>query len=356
MMKALILCGGRGTRLKPVTNTLPKHLIPLANKPILFYVLEKITEADITDIGIVVSSETGNGIREAVGDGSRWGAVITYIDQVEPLGLAHAVKMAQGFLGSSCFIMFLGDNLIDCPARDLVNQFKTCGSDALMILQEVKDASQFGVAELNDKGEVVHLVEKPKKPKSNLAIVGGYLFTAKIHEAIAQTKPSLRGELEITDAIQRLIEMGKKVDSYILRGRWFDVGTKNGLLAANRAMLDSYIEPAIKGNLDSKSQILGKVEIQPGTRVTDSIVKGPVSIGRDCLIKNSIVGPLASIGAGAIIEDSKIECSIILEGCQIYKTRFLCDSVIGRNTKIIMRKDSPRMTSLFIGDNARVEL
>jgi glucose-1-phosphate thymidylyltransferase len=356
MMKALILCGGRGTRLKPVTNTLPKHLIPLANKPILFYALEQITEADIRDIGIVVSSETGNGIREAVGDGSRWGAGITYIDQAEPLGLAHAVKMAQGFLGSSCFIMFLGDNIIDCSARGLVNQFKTCGSDALIILKEVKDASQFGVAELNEQGEVVRLVEKPKKPKSNLAIVGGYLFTAKIHEAIAQTKPSFRGELEITDAIQKLIEMGKKVDSYILQGRWFDVGTKNGLLAANRAMLDSYIEPAIKGNLDSKSQILGKVEIQPGTQIIESIVVGPVSIGRDCLIKKSIVGPLASIGAGAIIEDSKIEYSIILEGCQIYKTRFLSDSVIGRNTKIIMSKDSPRMTSLFVGDSDRVEL
>jgi glucose-1-phosphate thymidylyltransferase len=356
MMKALILCGGRGTRLKPLTNTLPKHLIPLANKPVLFYVLEQIKEADISDIGIVVSPETGNGIREAVGDGSRWGVGITYIDQPEPLGLAHAVKMAQGFLGSSCFLLLLGDNIIDCLAGELVNQFKTCGSDALIMLKKVEDARQFGVAEFNEKGEVVRLVEKPEKPESNLAIVGGYLFSPGIHEAIAQTKPSFRGELEITDAIQKLVEIGKKVDSYILKGWWFDAGTKEGLLAANGAMLDNYIEPDIEGNIDSRSHILGKVEIQPDTQITESIVKGPVSISRGCIIKNSLVGPLVSIGAGATIEDSKIERSIILEGCQIYQTSFLCDSVIGRNAKIIMMKDNSRVSNLLVGENARVEL
>jgi glucose-1-phosphate thymidylyltransferase len=356
MMKALILCGGSGTRLKPVTNTLPKHLIPLANKPLLFHILEQIREADITDIGIVVSSDTGNGIREAVADGSRWGAAITYIDQPEPLGLAHAVRMAQGFLGNSCFLMFLGDNLIDCAAGELVNQFKNCGSDALIVLKEVADPCQFGVAELSEQGEVVRLVEKPKKPKSNLAIVGGYLFNPEIHKAVARIRPSFRGELEITDAIQKLIEMGRKVDSYILSGWWFDIGTKDGLLAANKVMLDTYLKPDVKGDVDSKSQILGKVEIQPGTKIAGSIVRGPVSIGRDCLIKNSVVGPLASVGAGAIIEDSRIERSIILDGCQVYQTRFLCDSVIGRNTEIIMRKDSPRAINLFIGDNSRVEL
>ncbi len=355
-MKALILCGGKGIRLRPLTNTLPKHLLPLANKPVLFYVLEQVRGADITDIGIVISSETGSEIKKAVGDGSRWDAHITYIDQPEPLGLAHAVKVAQGFLGNSCFLMFLGDNLIECAASELVNQFNTCASDALIILQEVADPSQFGVAELNDQGEVSRLVEKPREPKSNLAIVGGYLFSPKIHEAVAQIKPSLRGELEITDAIQKLIEMGKKVGSYFLQGWWFDVGTKDGLLAANRVMLDTYLKQGFKGNLDSKSQILGRVEVQQGTQVTGSIIKGPVSIGEDCLVKNSLVGPFTSIGAGTVIEDSKIEHSVILEGCQIYKTRLLSDSVIGRNTEVITREDSTGVISLFVGDNARIEL
>ncbi len=355
-MKALILCGGKGIRLRPLTSTVPKHLLPLANKPVLFYILEQVRGADIRDIGIVISSETGSEIKEAVGDGSRWDAHITYIDQLEPLGLAHAVKVAQGFLGNSCFLMFLGDNLFECAASELVKQFNTCPSDALIILQEVADPCQFGVAELNEQGEVSRLVEKPREPKSNLAIVGGYLFSPKIHEAIVQIKPSLRGELEITDAIQKLIEMGQKVGRYILQGWWFDVGTKEGLLAANRVMLDTYLKPDFKGNLDSKSQILGRVEIQPGTQVIGSIVRGPVSIGKDCRVKNSLVGPFTSIGARTVMEDSKIEHSVVLEGCQIYKTKFLSDSVIGRNTEVITQEDSTGVISLFVGDNARIEL
>ena len=354
-MKALILAGGRGTRLKPLTNTMAKQLLPVANKPILFYVLDQIREAGITEIGMIVSPETSSFIKEAVGDGSKWGAQISYILQPEPLGLAHAVKTAYHFLGDSCFLMFLGDNLIQGGVTDFVCQFNQHSPDALILLKEVADPRPFGVVELGADRRVTHLVEKPKQPKSNLALVGVYLFSPEIHKAISQINPSRRGELEITDAIQKLIDMGKEVRSYILDGWWLDTGKKDDLLEANRTVLGDFVRRDIQGEVDTASQVEGRVEIGHGTTVENSIVRGPASIAQDCHIRNSLIGPFTSIGAGTTIEDSSIEHSVILEDCYLCKIRPLADSVVGKGTKVTKRDQSHKVM-LFIGDDARMEL
>jgi len=355
-MKALILAGGRGTRLRPITYTMAKHLLPVANKPILFYVLDQIREAGITDIGIIVSPETSSSIKEVLAGGSEWGVKITYIIQPEPGGLAHAVKTAQDFLGDSSFLLFLGDNLIQGGIRDFVGQFYASTPDALILLKEVPDPRAFGVAELDVSGNVVRLTEKPEEPKSNLALVGVYLFTPEIHKAIAQIKPSPRGELEITDAIQKLLEMGKGIRSHILQGWWLDTGNKDDLLEANRVVLDEFLKQDIKGEVDSKSRIVGRVEIREGTRVENSLIRGPVSIAQDCRIRNSFIGSFTSIGAGTVIEDSSVEHSVILENCHILGIRRLTDSVIGRNASIVKQEQNFKATRLFVGDDTRVEL
>ena len=357
--KALILAGGKGTRLKPLTNTMSKQLIPVANRPILFYAIDQIREAGVTDIGIIISPETGNFIKEAVGDGSKWDARITYILQPEPLGLAHAVKTAQEFLGKSPFIMHLGDTLIQTSLTPLIEQFQSLSPAALIVLQEVSDISVLrltGVVQLDEKGQAISLEEKPKEPKGNLALVGIYLFTPEIHRAISQIKPSWRGELEITDAIQKLLEMGKEVRSHTLTGWWLDTGKKHDLLEANRVVLDDYLKRDVKGEVDSQSRIVGRVEIKQGAAVESSIIRGPVSIAEGCQIKNSLIGPFTSIGAGTVIENSSIEHSVILENCHILKIERLADSVIGRGTEVIKGEQNFKAVKLFIGDDARVEL
>ena len=355
-MKALILAGGKGTRLKPITHTIPKQLLPVANKPIMFYVLDQIKEAGITDIGIIISPETGTYIREAVGDGSRWDSRITYIPQAEPMGLAHAVKTARPFLGDTTFLMFLGDNLIEGGVKSFVQEFESRSPDALVLLKEVQDPRLFGVAELNSKGEVIHLVEKPKEPKTNLALVGIYLFTPLIHKAIAKIKPSWRGELEITDAVQKLLDMGNKVRSHILTGWWLDTGKKDDLLEANRVVLDSLLKRDVKGEVDSKSKIVGRVEIKDGAKVENSTIRGPVSIAEGCQIRNSFIGPFTSIGAGTVIEDSSVGHSVILENSRIYRIERLEDSLIG--TRVELRRADERFNAvkIFVGCDSSLEL
>lgn len=355
-MKALVLAGGKGTRLKPLTNTMAKQLLPVANKPILFYVLDQITEAGIADIGIIISPETSPYIKGAVGDGSRWNAQITYIFQDEPLGLAHAVKTAQGFLGDSPFLMFLGDNLIQGGITQFVEQFNMGSPDALILLKPVKETHLFGIAELDETGQVCHVEEKPKHPRSNLAVIGVYIFSPAVHEAIAHIEPSWRGELEITDTIQRLIDTERNVRSYILDGWWLDTGKKDDLLEANRVVLDDFLKRDVKGEIDAASQVAGRVEVGEGTKIEATTIRGPVSIAEKCHIKNSFIGPFTSIGAGTIIQSSSIEHSVILEECRIFNVERLADSIIGRGTEVIKHEQAFKALKLFLGDDARVEL
>ena len=363
-MKALVLAAGKGTRLKPLTNTVPKHILPVGDKPVLFHVLNYVKEAGIKDIGIVVSPESGPYIEEAIGTGSEWGGQITFIVQHEPLGLAHAVKVAKGFLGDSPFLMLLGDNLVQEGVKGFLDEFYTSSSDASILLKEVSDPKAFGVAELDPSGKVIHMVEKPQKPKSNLAIIGVYLFTAEIHKAIAQIKPSWRGELEITDAIQKLLEMGKVIRSHLLQGWWLDIGSNDGLIEANRVVLDAFLERDIKGKVDKQSSIVGRVEIGEATEIENSLVQGPVFIAANCRIKNSLVKPFTNIRAETVVEDSSLERSVILENCQILKIKHLANSVIGKNTKLTGQDKDPgeacteqsRRIRLFIGDDCKVEL
>jgi len=363
-VKALVLAAGKGTRLKPLTNTVPKHILPVGDKPVLFHVLNYIKEAGIKDIGIVVSPESGPYIEEALGAGSEWGGQITFIVQHEPLGLAHAVKAAQGFLGDSPFLMLLGDNLVQEGVKDFLDEFHASSSDASILLKEVSDPRAFGVAELDSSGKVLHMVEKPQKPKSNLAIIGVYLFTAEIHKAIAQTKPSRRGELEITDAIQKLLDMGKVIRSHLLRGWWLDIGSNDGLIEANRVVLDAFLKRNIKGEVDEQSRIAGRVEIGEATKIENSVVQGPVFIAANCRIKNSLVKPFTNIRADTVVEDSSLERSLILDNCQILKIKHLANSVIGKNTILTGQSTDPgkncpeqsRRIRLFIGDDCKVEL
>ncbi|MBE0430667.1 MAG: glucose-1-phosphate thymidylyltransferase [Dehalococcoidia bacterium] len=355
-MKAIVLAAGRGTRLRPLTNTVPKHLLPVGSKPILFHVLDYIKEAGIRDIGIVVSPDSGPYIQEAIGTGSDWGGQITFILQPQPLGLAHAVKTARDFLGDSPFIMFLGDNLFQEGVTDFLAEFNASKPDASILLKEVSDPRAFGVAELDSSGRVIHMVEKPKQPRSNLAIIGVYLFTAAIHRAIDRTTPSWRGELEITDAIQKFLEMGKEVRSHLLQGWWLDIGSNDGLIEANRVFMDAFISRDINAVLACHSRIEGRVQVGEGTEIENSLIRGPVFIGTGCRVSNSAIEPFTNIGAGTVVEDSSLENSVILENCRILKIRRLADSVIGRNTLVTGNGRSPEQARMFVGDDCEVKL
>ncbi|NCS30422.1 MAG: glucose-1-phosphate thymidylyltransferase [Microcystis aeruginosa F13-15] len=356
-MKALILSGGKGTRLRPLTYTGAKQLVPVANKPILWYGIESIVAAGITDIGIIISPETGEEIRQTTGNGEQFGAKITYILQDQPAGLAHAVKTAQSFLGDSPFIMYLGDNLIEDDLSPFLESFHQQSLDALILLRKVSNPSAFGVAKVDETGKVLYLVEKPKEPPSNLALVGIYFFAPTIHQAIASIQPSGRGELEITDAIQELINQNKAVEANKLLGWWLDTGKKDDLLEANRIILDTSLEIALLGEIDPNSQVIGRVQIGQGSKIINSTIRGPVIIGENCHIENCFIGPYSSIANGTKLIDADIEHSVILKDATIIGIhQRIVDSVIGRRAKLEIAPQRPKALRFMIGDDSHVEL
>ncbi len=353
-MKGLILSGGKGTRLRPITYTNAKQLIPVANKPILFYGIEAIVAAGITDIGIIVG-ETRDEIVAACGDGSRFGANITFIDQPDPLGLAHAVLTAEKFLGEDRFIMYLGDNLLVEGVTRFVEEFEKNAPNAQILLEHVKNPSHFGVAEL-ENGRVVKLVEKPKEPKSDLALVGVYLFDKNIFEAARNIRPSFRNELEITDAIQYLIDKGCTVNPHTVTGWWKDTGNVEDLLEANRLVLDSFAAKS-DGLVDSASEIVGKVVLEQGAEIRNSVVRGPAIIGKNTKIIDSYVGSFTSINFGTEIIGSEIEHSVVLANCRLENIGFrIEDSLIGRNVRIGRSDAKPKALRFVLGDNSEVGL
>jgi glucose-1-phosphate thymidylyltransferase len=353
-MKALVLAGGAGTRLRPITHTSAKQLVPVANKPVLFYGLEAISDAAISEVGIVVG-DTAAAIEAAVGDGSAFGLDVTYIGQSAPLGLAHAVLVARDFLGDDDFVMYLGDNFIIGGITDLVGEFRAARPDAQIMLTEVTDPRQFGVAELGAAGQVVGLEEKPSQPKSNLALVGVYMFTPAIHDAVRKLAPSWRGELEITEAIQTLIETGHKVDSTVISGYWKDTGNVADMLEVNRMVLES-VESARRGEVDEASELIGRVVIDEGAQVTGSRIVGPVIIGAGTQVTGSYIGPFTSVADDCAIVDSEIEYSIVLSRASINGVRRIEASLIGHDVEVTPAPHVPRAHRLVLGDHSKVQI
>ena len=355
-LKGLILSGGKGTRLRPITYTSAKQLVPVANTPVLFFGIRAMVEAGIREIGIIIAPETGGEIREAVGDGSQFGegVAVTFIEQDAPSGLAHAVLTAEPFLGSDPFVMYLGDNLLQGGITSLVDRFRADSPDALILLTEVDDPSSFGIVELED-GQVARLVEKPKEPKSNLALVGVYLFTAQIHDAARAIKPSARGELEITDAIQHLVNTGKVVLSEVVEGWWKDTGKLADMLEANRLVLDT-IHAQIDGEVID-SEVEGRVIVAKGAVLTRSTVRGPAVIGEGARITDAYIGPYSSIGNGCVVEHAELEHSILLDGATIRDTDGRVEgSLLGRDALVERGHSTPKALRLLIGDSSHVRL
>jgi glucose-1-phosphate thymidylyltransferase len=367
-MKGLILSGGAGTRLRPITHTSAKQLVPVANKPILFYGLEHMVDAGIRDFGIVVG-DTSEEIVAAVGNGERWGVDITYILQGEPLGLAHCVLISRDFLGDDDFVVYLGDNMIQHGVEGFVSRFEAERRlsneptldgdhrlpDAQILLHEVPDPHRFGVAEVDGSGHVRRLIEKPIQPPSNLALVGVYLFTPVIHEAVRAIAPSARGELEITDAIQWLIDHDHRVLHEVLDGWWIDTGKKDSLLESNRRVLET-LEQRIDGKVDDDSDIDGRVVIESGAEIIGSRVRGPAVIGERTRIVNSYIGPYTAIDADCEILDSEVEQSVVLAHGRVVGVNRLSDSLMGRYVEVSRSGDRPKATRLMVGDHCSIDL
>ena len=351
-MKGLILSGGKGTRLRPLTFTSAKQLVPVANKPVLFYGIETLAAAGIREIGIVVG-DTRADIEATVGDGSQWDVTVTYIQQDAPRGLAHAVLVSQSYLGNDPFVMYLGDNLLAKGIVPFVEEFSATQPAAMILLTPVADPEQYGVAEI-EGGRVVRLVEKPKNPRSNLALVGVYMFSSEILDSARRIRPSFRNELEITDAIQDLIDRGLEVRSHVVDGWWKDTGRLQDMLEANRLILDT-LATRIEGTVDGDSRIEGKVVVEPGAVIERSVVRGPVIIGSDARIQNAYVGPFTAIMRDVQIIGAEIEHSIVMEGSRITDLpERVTDSLIGRNATIVRRSDKPAALRFMLGDRSEV--
>ena len=354
-LKGLILSGGAGTRLRPITHTSAKQLVPVANKPVLFYGIEALVDAGVKEIGIIIAPETGDEIREAAGDGSQFGAEITYIVQDKPAGLAHAVLTAEEFIGTSPFVMYLGDNLLRDGLRNLVSTFTEHEPDSLILLTPVDDPQSYGVAEL-DGEKIVRLIEKPKDPPSNLALVGVYLFTSLIFDAARSLEPSWRGELEITEAIDKLIDEGRAVRSEVVRGWWKDTGQLADMLEANRLVLEEMVS-SIEGEVDDASKVEGRVVIGPGAKVEGSVIRGPAVIGPGACVEDAYIGPYTSIGDGVHVRRSEVENSIVLSGSVVEDlgTRMEA-SLLGKEVKLTRSEGMPKTLRLLVGDKSEIKL
>jgi glucose-1-phosphate thymidylyltransferase len=355
-MKGLILSGGKGSRLRPFTYTGAKQLVPVANKPVLFYAVEALRDAGITEIGIV-TGDTGDQVREALGDGSRFGARFTFIPQDAPSGIAHAVKIAKPFLGNEPFVVFLGDNFLRGGIDSFVQTFRHSGVDAQILLTPVPNPQEFGVALLGGDGRPVRLIEKPPEPPTDLAIVGIYMFGPRFFEAVEQVVPSRRGELEITDTIQKLIDIGADVRAEVVRDSWIDTGKMADLLAANRICLDDLVSCTEGASVDESSRIDGRVVLQPGAHVINSVIHGPAIIGEDTEVLNSYVGPYTSIYHHSRLVDTEIEASVVLERCIIENPGArIHESLIGRDVTVAGSSEKPRAFRLVLGDHSRVQV
>jgi glucose-1-phosphate thymidylyltransferase len=353
-VKALIASGGRGTRLRPLTHTQNKHLIPIANKPILHYAIEAAVEAGIRQIGIVCNADS-NEVQEAIGNGKRWGVKITYIPQKSPLGLAHVVRISQKFIGKDNFIFYLGDNMVVGGVKRFIDEFERSGCNCHLTLSRVKDPERFGVPEIRN-GTIVRVDEKPKKPKSHFAVAGIYIYDRHIFEAVKNIKPSARGEYEISDAHSWLIRKGYKVGYSEITGWWKDTGKPTDLLEANRLVLDN-IQPAIRGRVDASSTVAGKVVLEEGASVVNSVIRGPAIVGKGCVIENSYIGPFTSIGNGTVIRNSEVEYSIVLRDCKVTNVKLRIEgSILGNDVDIVEASGKPLVHRFMIGDQSRVEV
>lgn len=353
-MKALVLSGGSGTRLRPFSYSMPKQLIPIANRPVLEHVLEDIRNLGVTEVGIIVGGWAQQ-IADVIGDGSRLGMKVTYIPQDEPLGLAHCVTLGRSFLGDDDFVMYLGDNMLPEGTADIAQEFLAHRPAAQVVVHKVADARAFGVAELDHEGRVERLVEKPQEPKSDLALIGVYFFTPAIHTAVSSIQPSARGELEITDAIQWLLTHGAEVKASEYHGYWKDTGRAEDVLDCNRQLLMG-LSPEVAGEVDSGSELSGLVRIEPGARVVRSRVQGPVVIGADTLVEDSVVGPDTSIGEGCTLRESRIRDSIVLAGATISHVPGIHGSLIGRNATVDAGAAPDPSHRLVVGDHTRIEV